>query len=53
MFLPWSLISSAVVPEMMPVGLQHLDSESCWCDPMIETDRNGERSVIHRQVIWN
>ena len=53
MFFPWSLISSAVVPEMMPVGLQHLDSESCWCDPLIETDRNGERSVIHRQVIWN
>jgi hypothetical protein len=40
-------------PEEMPVGLQHLDSESCWCDPLIEIDGHGERSVVHRQVIWN
>jgi hypothetical protein len=53
MFLPWSLISPAVLPAEMPVGLQHLDSESCWCEPLIETDENGERSVVHRQVVWN
>jgi len=53
MFLHWSLIYPAVLPEEMPVGLQHLDSESCWCDPLIEIDGNGERSVVHRQVIWN
>jgi len=53
MFLHWSLISPAVFPEEIPVGLQHLDSESCWCDPLIEIDGNGERSVVHRQVIWN
>lgn len=53
MLLQWSLISPAVAVEEMPVGLQHLDSQSCWCDPLIETDANGDRSVIHRQVIWN
>ena len=53
MFLHWSLISPAVLPEEMPVGLQHLDSESYWCDPLIEIDGHGERSVVHRQVIWN
>jgi hypothetical protein len=34
MLLQWSLISAAVAVEEMPVGLQHLDSESCWCDPL-------------------
>jgi hypothetical protein len=53
MFLHWSLISPSVLAEEMPVGLQHLDSESCWCDPLIESDENAEKSVIHRQVIWN
>lgn len=44
MLLQWSLISPAVAVEEMPVGLQHLDSQSCWCDPLIETDANGDRS---------
>ena len=53
MLLHWPLISPGLPTEAMPIGLQHLDSESCWCDPLIETDRDGEISVIHRQVIWN
>jgi len=32
--------------------LQHLDSDSCWRDPLIETDGDGEKAVIHRQVTW-
>jgi hypothetical protein len=37
----------------MPVGLNHLDSEVCWCDPVIETDEDGDDVVVHRQVTWN
>jgi len=33
--------------------LQHLDSDSCWRDPLIETDGEGEKAVIHRQVKRN
>jgi hypothetical protein len=35
------------------VGLNHLDSPLCWCDPLVETEENGEEFVVHRQVTWN
>lgn len=37
----------------MPVGLNHIDSDYCWCEPMIEVDDNGEEVLVHRQVTWN
>jgi hypothetical protein len=37
----------------MPIGLTHLDSDLCWCDPIVEVDENGEHVLLHRQVIWN
>jgi hypothetical protein len=42
-----------VVPSELPVGLEHLDSNLCWCDPITELDDNGQEIVLHRQVIWN
>jgi len=36
----------------MPVGLNHLDSDFCWCDPVIEVDENGQEAVLHKQVTW-
>lgn len=48
-----SRIYSAVVPVEMPVGLNHLESSVCWCDPFIETDETGEEVVLHRHVTWN
>jgi len=42
-----------VVPVEMPVGLNHLDSEVCWCDPLIEINESGEEVVLHRHVTWN
>jgi hypothetical protein len=42
-----------VVPVEMPIGLNHLDSESCWCDPIVEVDDKGREVVFHRQVTWN
>jgi len=44
---------SVVVPSEFPVGLQHLDSHACWCDPIIEVDDDGEEMVLHKQVTWH
>ena len=43
----------AVIAAALPIGLKHLDSDLCWCDPIIEVDENGQEAVLHRQVIWN
>jgi hypothetical protein len=43
----------AAAPVAMPAGLIHLDSHSCWREPIIEADEIGEEIVIHRQVTWN
>jgi hypothetical protein len=43
----------ALAPVEMPVGLLHLDSALCWCDPISEVDETGKEVVFHRQVIWN
>jgi len=45
-------ISAAVAVEM-PIGLNHLDTDFCWCDPIVEIDDNGREIVLHRQVTWN
>ena len=34
-------------------SLAHLDSELCWCEPIIEVDENGYDVVIHSEVTWN
>ena len=48
-----NLIFPALVPVEMPVGLTHLDSDLCWCDPIVEVDEDGEHALLHRQVTWN
>jgi len=48
-----NLICPALVPVEMPVGLTHLDSDLCWCDPIVEVDEDGEHVLLHRQVTWN
>ena len=37
----------------MPIGLNHVDSDVCWCEPIVETDEDGEKVVVHREIIWN
>jgi hypothetical protein len=43
----------AIAPVDTPIGLNHLDSDFCWCDPIVELDENGTEVVLHRQVTWN
>jgi len=52
-FMNPALYLAAVAPCEMPIGLNHLDSEFCWCDPLVEMDDNDREVVIHRQVTWN
>jgi hypothetical protein len=43
----------AAVPVEMPIRLSHLDSDFCWCDPIIEAKDGSEDIIVHRQVTWN
>jgi hypothetical protein len=40
------------VPSEIAVGLEHLDSDLCWCDPITELGDNGREVVLHRRVTW-
>jgi hypothetical protein len=33
--------------------LPHINSDLCWCDPMVEVDESGDEIVIHKEVTWN
>jgi hypothetical protein len=52
-FLNPTWLFPPIVPVEMPVGLNHLESDLCWCDPIIEVDKIGEEVMLHRQVSWN
>jgi hypothetical protein len=53
MFFDRTWIAPEVAAVEMPVGLTHVDSDFCWCDPIVEVDENGQESVVHREVRWN
>jgi hypothetical protein len=53
MFVNETWFFPAVIPVEMPIGLNHLESELCWCDPTIDVDESGREVVLHRQVAWN
>lgn len=46
-------VARANVPVEMPIGLRHVDSQICWCDPIVEVDEHGKEVLLHRQVTWN
>jgi hypothetical protein len=52
-FVNRTWFAPAIVPIEMPAGLDHLDSDYCWCDPIIEMDENGYEVVRHRHVNWS
>ncbi len=47
------LISPIMTAVKMPIGLSHVDSDFCWCDPIVELDESGQGVVVHREVTWN
>jgi hypothetical protein len=43
----------ATSPAEKPIGLTHINSEFCWCDPIIEADEHGRTVVLHKEVTWH
>ena len=35
------------------IQLAHINSELCWCDPILEFDEDGNQSLTHNEVTWN
>ena len=33
--------------------LAHVESELCWCDPIVEMDEYGRKVVMHKEVTWH
>jgi hypothetical protein len=33
--------------------LAHVESELCWCDPIVEKDEYGQEVVMHNHVTWH
>jgi hypothetical protein len=33
--------------------LAHVESELCWCDPIVEIDEYGQKVVMHKKVTWH
>jgi hypothetical protein len=53
MLAKFDIVYPVVVPSEFAVGLEHLDSDLCWCDPITELGDNGQKIVPHRRVTWN
>jgi hypothetical protein len=33
--------------------LPHINSDLCWCDPIVEFNEYGDQRIIHMEVTWN
>jgi hypothetical protein len=33
--------------------LAHVESELCWCDPLVERDEYDQKVVVHKDVTWH
>lgn len=53
MFVDPIWFDPAVAPSELSIGLNHLESDFCWCDPIIDVDEDGREIVLHRHVTWN
>ena len=53
MFVDPTWFYPVVRPSELPIGLQHLDSDLCWCEPIVEVDEDGQEMVLHKQVTWH
>jgi hypothetical protein len=31
----------------------HIDSDLCWCDPIVELYEDGDQRVLHKEVTWH
>jgi hypothetical protein len=52
-FLKQPMIAPGSASTQLPTELSHIDSDFCWCDPIVELDEHGETLVMHKEVTWN
>jgi hypothetical protein len=31
----------------------HIDSDLCWCDPIVELYEDGDQRALHKEVTWH
>jgi hypothetical protein len=48
---PLTHLHNSAAPDA--IQLRHIDSELCWCDPIVELDESGQQILAHNEVIWN
>ena len=48
---PLTSAQSSEAPDA--VQLAHINSELCWCDPILEFDEDGNQLLTHNEVMWN
>jgi hypothetical protein len=34
-------------------GLMHIQSQLCWCEPVLAFDEEGKETLVHQEVTWN
>jgi hypothetical protein len=34
-------------------GLRHIQSQLCWCEPVLALDEDGKEILVHQEVTWN
>ena len=34
-------------------GLKHIQSQLCWCEPVMALDEDGKEILVHQEVTWN
>jgi hypothetical protein len=52
-FLKQIKTSSGSASMQVPKELSHIDSDLCWCEPIVEFDEDGDQVVMHKEVTWN
>jgi hypothetical protein len=53
MFLNQPLRRHKTIGTEVANQVAHVESDLCWCDPIVEIDENGRQLVIHKEVTWN
>lgn len=53
MFVNWIGTWPATITAETSIGLAHINSEFCWCDPIVEPDEHGQKIVLHKEVTWH
>lgn len=47
------MTDAIVTKEETSEGLRHMQSQFCWCEPVIALDENGKQVLVHQEVTWN